>query len=128
MEDGTINLSVLVVDDHDLVRNLVLSILESGGVTAIAAASGAEALERFDAERAHIGCVLLDLSMPGMNGPQVLAALRERDPELRVVLMTAHDEATADVLMPGVEPNGYLRKPFKPEKLIATVRELLPSP
>ena len=125
MHEASQSSLVLVVDDHDLVRNLVVNILQSDGIETLAAANGKEALEHFDAQRERIGCVLLDLSMPGMNGPQVLKEIRARDPSRPVLMMSAHDESTAAILLPEVKPDGYLRKPFRPDELIATVRDIL---
>ncbi len=116
---------VLVVDDHDLVRNLVVTILEKGGFEVLAAASGQQALEVYAERMDEIACVLLDLSMPKMSGPQVLEALKEHDPDVKVVLMSAHDESAGAVLIEEAGAIGYLRKPFRPEALVATVADVL---
>jgi CheY-like chemotaxis protein len=84
-------MKVLVVDDHDINRKLPMAILGRLGVAVDEAASGPEALEKMAADGA-IGHVLLDVSMPGMSGLEVCAALRARADgrALRIVAYTAH--------------------------------------
>ncbi len=92
----------LVIDDDDLVRNIIYDLVKSFGYDADMAASGAEGLALFD--RHHYDVVLTDLLMPGMTGWEVLAAVRERDSKIPVLLVTGSAVYADDVRprQPGV--------------------------
>jgi len=92
----------LVIDDDDLVRNVIYDLVKSFGYDADMAASGAEGLALFD--RRHYDVVLTDLLMPGMTGWEVLAAVRERDSKIPVLLVTGSAVYADDVRpsQPGV--------------------------
>ena len=79
--------SILVVDDDPVMREMVSDLLDSRGFEAVLASCGTEALDTV-AER-EVDCVLTDLQMPGMDGLELLGALRERQPETPVVMMTS---------------------------------------
>ncbi len=70
---------VLVVDDHDLVRSLVVGILESNGFSALSATTGPEAIKLMRERNRDIGCVIQDLSMPQMSGEEVIVEFLEGD-------------------------------------------------
>jgi len=75
---------VLVVDDEHMVRILLQLGLERNGFYVWLAADGREALELYEKNRQHVAVVLLDVRMPGMDGPQTLDALRALNPEVLV--------------------------------------------
>lgn len=121
-EGGT----VLLVDDQDMVRNMITSMLKRLGFTVLAAADGTEALELFRQHQNAIHCVITDLTMPGMDGWQILAALREIQPDLPVILASGYDEAQAmgrDDLEQ--RPNAFLHKPYSMDELKGTLRQAL---
>jgi CheY-like chemotaxis protein len=118
---------VLIVDDEDAIREIAqLSMEVVGGHRVTGASSGAEALDRAIADPPD--AILMDVMMPGLDGPATVAAL-QADPRTRsidVVLLTAkvrpYDLARVDVL-PGVA--GVIAKPFDPMMLPAQVAEIL---
>ena len=81
---------VLVVEDHGDIRRMLGFALPRLGLPVWLAAGGREAVRLYREYRPEIGVVLLDVHMPGMDGPQTLAALRELDPAVRVVFMTGY--------------------------------------
>ena len=99
---------ILLVDDNHVVRDMLVDLVGSLGYRADAAGSGAEALALFD--RGQYDVVLTDLVMPGMSGWEVLAALRQRDPQLPIIILTG-TPAIGDprAAQPGV---AVLRKPI----------------
>jgi PAS domain S-box-containing protein len=115
---------VLVVDDEQSVREVACRMLESFGFTAEAAPDGAAALARFGAGPERFVCVLLDVTLPGMEGAEVLRRLRKLRADVPVLLISgyAEEEATARV---GQGPSGFLAKPFTPEQLRGRLREAL---
>jgi len=87
--------TVLLVDDEPLVLNLVTKALQKFGYTVLTARDGAAAVEVFRQHQAEINLVLLDLILPGMDGWQVLAAMRKLVPGIPVILSSGYDEAYA---------------------------------
>ena len=112
--------TVLVIDDEDLVREVVARMIEDLGYSAVTAADGIAGLAMLDA--GHIDAVLVDLTMPRMNGADVVAELRRKQPHLPVVLCTGYDR---DRRGP-VQADAYLPKPFRLEALESTLAKLLP--
>jgi DNA-binding response OmpR family regulator len=81
---------VLVVDDEPEAVELLVEFLSSKGYEVLTAGGGEEALQRVKADRPHL--VLLDIRMPKMNGIEVLQRIREIDPEMGVIMVTAVNE------------------------------------
>lgn len=111
--------TVLVIDDEDLVRDVVARMIEDLGYAVVTAADGQTGLALAD-ERAF-DAVLVDMTMPRMNGAEVVAALRDRHPALKVILCTGYDR---DRKGP-VAADAYLPKPFRIEALESTLAKLL---
>jgi CheY-like chemotaxis protein len=112
---------VLLVDDNTIVRDMLVDLVGSLGYQADAAAGGKEALDLFD--RGHYGIVLTDLVMPGMSGWEVLAALRQRDPHIPVVIVTG-SPVVGDprAAQPGV---AVLKKPVDVTTLDSMIKQML---
>lgn len=113
---------ILVVDDHSVVREGIRRVLEGAeGFRVVAeAANGAEALERATAERPDI--VLLDLTMPGTSGLDVVRQLRARLPETRVLILSVHDDREYVLESVRVGAHGYLRKDSSPADIRRAIR------
>ena len=115
---------ILVTDDEDAIREIVSSMLTSANFVCSQASSGKEALALLQSGEEY-ELMLSDLMMPGMDGEALLAATKERFPDMPVVMVTAvHDVSVAL----GAIRNGaydYLLKPFEREQLLATVRRAL---
>ncbi len=110
--DLTLAVSALVVDDDPVSNRLVQARLSALGHDVVSAPSGEEALERLANLRPDL--ILLDVSMPGIGGLEVLAKIRARRLNLAVIMMTAYgtEEVAIEALRQGADD--YLRKPFKP--------------
>lgn len=115
-------IAVMVADDHPLVREGLRAVLElESSFRVVAEASdGKDAVEK--AVEMPAGVVVLDISMPGMNGIEVARAIRERRPDLGIVLLTIHDEIQYlhEALRAGV--NGYVLKEADPPVLVDAIR------
>ena len=112
---------ILMVDDNTVVRDMLVDLVASLGYRADAAAGGEEALKLFD--RGHYSVVLTDLLMPGMSGWDVLAAVRQRDANMPVIIITGSpvvDDPRA--LQPGV---AVVKKPVDVTALDATIKQML---
>ena len=112
---------ILVVDDHPLTRDALAALLAQGGFDVVGeAADGAEALHLADALQPDL--VLLDLSMPGLDGLSALPGLRAAAPACEIVVLTA--SGTEDNLLSAIRGGaaGYLLKSEPPERIVAFLR------
>jgi CheY-like chemotaxis protein len=116
---------VLVVDDEDQVRSVLVAMLKVCGFTADAESDGAAAVERFRANPAAYDVMLLDLLMPGMNGEQTLRAVRAIRPDIRVLIVSGYSEGDILGRIGGGRSVGFLAKPFTRSALAERLRELL---
>ena len=117
---------LLVVEDHDLVRRLTVTMLEKADFEVLAAASGVEALRLLKAQDRHIDCALIDLTMPGLSGRELAEAIHETRPEQAIILMSAYSEQMAADVSPGrFRPKYFLQKPFTAEALVEAIRRAL---
>ena len=117
--------TVLIVEDQEAVRRLTRKILQSHGYRVLEAANGEEACAAVRQHGDAIGLLLTDVVMPGVDGRTLSAQLRERCPDLRVILMSGYSEdviAKRDALAGGLM---YIQKPFNGDELAAMVREVL---
>ncbi len=110
---------VLVIDDEDLVRDVVARMIEDLGYGTLTAADGATGIALADAH--PIDAVLVDLSMPRMNGREVIERLRKHRPNLPIIVCSgfARDDHGA------IAADAYLPKPFRIEMLERTLAKLL---
>ena len=116
--------SILVVDDDPVMREMVGELLEENGYPAVLAASAEEALEATEREP-DFGCVLSDVQMPGMDGLELLGALRERNPATPVVLMTSFGSIEVAVEAMRLGAHDFVTKPFQSERLLLTLERAL---
>jgi DNA-binding response OmpR family regulator len=122
---GHFDAGILVVDDERFFREAIDEILGNEGLDIAIAESGERALEM--AADANLGVVVLDIRMPGLDGIQVLARLREIRPSLRVIMLSAStdQELVLEALRLGA--CDYLAKPLHDEELVLSVRRALES-
>ncbi len=114
---------ILVVDDDRSTRHLIRLQLRSAGYSAETAVDGASALARLG--RKPFDLVLLDIWMPGMDGLEVMARLRETPSPPKVVVMTADDAPQTLLKALREQACRYVTKPIEPKDLIALVQEVL---
>ena len=119
-------MKILLVDDSDDVRIVArMSLSRIGGMTVVEADGGEAALNR--AEQEQPDAILLDVMMPGMDGPSTLAALRGNPAtaSIPVIFLTAKAMTTEIDRLKALGALGVLTKPFNPATLAADVRQLL---
>jgi hypothetical protein len=112
--------AVLIVDDEELIRMTATVVLEGNGYKALTANDGTEALSMYVQNEAAIKAVLLDMSMPLMDGAATMRALRKVNPSLKIIGMSGLVESGKykDTLNMA---NAYLEKPFSAEKLLRVI-------
>jgi CheY-like chemotaxis protein len=103
---------ILVIDDEELVLAAARDILELEGITALTAISGAAGVALYKARQAEIDLVILDLSMPGMNGQETLRQLRQLNPNLPVILSSGYADYQTDQRFAGQGRTSFLQKPY----------------
>lgn len=117
---------VLIVDDSKFMRMLLADLLTRSGFEVIEAESGEQAVDVYLEERPDL--VTLDILMPGRDGIETLQDLRAQAPEVRVVMVTAlgMEDYIKRALDAGAD--GFILKPFSPEKVLETLQEVLERP
>jgi len=115
------------VDDEEALCQLIRDVLTRRGYRVLTATSGPDGVRLFREQADQVRLVILDMVMPGMDGRAVFEALREVDPEVRVLVSSGYmDEATAaSILRRGVA--GFLRKPYTLRELVEAVQAALPK-
>lgn len=108
---------VLLVDDEPTLLETVAAMLSRLGMPVVTARDGIEALECFQADPEGIGLVILDLTMPRMDGHQAFQELRRLRPELPVILSSGYNAQNSEDLLQGPGPSAFLQKPY-------TIRDL----
>ncbi len=117
--------AVLVADDDEGAREVAAAFLERSGFSVTTCCSGRDAVARVEADPRGFDVALVDLSMQGMDGAETLAELKRLRPDLPVVLTSGFSEASLDQRASCTARAAFLRKPFEPEALVATVEAAL---
>ena len=118
---------ILVVDDEEVVRGLLMGVLGAEGFEVFQAADGVKALEIYESHHRSIDLVVLDMIMPGMGGEEVLGRLREISKKVKVVISSGFmsEEQREKLQEYGVD--AFLDKPYGDTDVIDTVTSVLSS-
>lgn len=116
------NGKILVVEDEISIQNIIRTYLESAGFTVKVVPNGPEAL--VEARQWQPALVVLDLNLPGMDGMEVAARLRQES-EVYILMLTARSEEMDRVAGLRIGADDYLTKPFSPRELVARVEAIL---
>jgi PAS domain S-box-containing protein len=104
--------TVLIVDDEETVRAVAQQMLDNMGFSVLTASDGSEALHIFRRHYKQIVCVLLDLTMPHMDGVKAFQAMRLLHPQARVILCSGYNEREATQRFAGKGLSGFIQKPY----------------
>ena len=115
--------TILVVDDAAFMRMMIRDILAKEGYRIEEAVNGRDAVEKYDQVAPDL--VTLDITMPEMNGIDALKAIREKDPNARVIMVSAmgQQQMIVEALESGAMD--FIVKPFQPTKVLETVKKCL---
>ena len=113
--------TVLFVEDEDSLRTAITKLLRKRDYTVTEAHDGRSALESFQSDPARFDIVLLDVTLPGMPGPEIYDELRRIRPDVKVILCTAYSEETAMAQFGEREICGFLRKPYRIDDLVNVI-------
>ena len=119
--------SILVVDDEEMALTLIKTLLSGAGYRVVTAQSGFECLDLFRRQPHGYQLVLLDLTMPFMDGEETFQRLREIRPDVPVVLCTGFIQQDRLERLMKAGLTGFLRKPLAPDEIVDHVRSILES-
>jgi two-component system, cell cycle sensor histidine kinase and response regulator CckA len=117
--------TILLVEDEEGLRSLNARGLRSRGYSVIEASNGIEAMEALDEKEGAIDLVVSDVVMPEMDGPTLLKAMRERNPDLKIIFVSGYAEDAFEKSLPENQQFSFLPKPFTLSQLVAAVKETM---
>jgi len=117
--------TILLVEDEDGLRSLNARGLRSRGYTVVEAANGVEALDALEEQGGAIDLVVSDVVMPEMDGPALLKAMRERNPNIKFIFVSGYAEDAFEKSLPENQQFDFLPKPFTLAQLVAAVKETM---
>ncbi len=128
--------TVLVVEDEDAIRAFTRAVLERLGFRILLAENGRQAVDLFQAhaatrpagEQERIVCVLLDMTMPHLNGEETFRALREIQRDLRIIITSGYSEQDVVPRFAREPHTGFLLKPYRPADLRTALHAILNAP
>jgi two-component system, cell cycle sensor histidine kinase and response regulator CckA len=122
------NETILLVDDEKIIIDVARDMLEILGYKVIAAQRGRETIDIYTRLKDEIALVILDMVMPGLNGAEVFLALKEINPNVKVILASGYvvNRQIDAVMQQGCR--AFMPKPFSLEELSVKVRQVLDSP
>jgi PAS domain S-box-containing protein len=109
--------AMLLVDDEETIRSVGRKMLERFGIEVVTAEDGRQALEIFSTEPKRFDCVLLDLTMPQMDGEEALREMQRVNQDVCVVLSSGYSEQELINRFAGKGLGGFIQKPYRPETL-----------
>jgi PAS domain S-box-containing protein len=116
---------VLLVDDEEQIRDATGLALDALGFRVVTAQNGLEALDRFQEHRKDLCLVIMDLTMPRMDGREAFRAMRGLDPAIPVVLSSGFTEQDSLQTFPDGGPAGFLQKPYQIKDLKTAIQRAL---
>jgi CheY-like chemotaxis protein len=119
----TFSVTVLIIEDEETLRRAVAKLLRAKGLRVLEAADGRAAVELSRTHASDIDVALLDVTLPGLSGREVLRELRHVLPPERVIITSAYgrEQAAATVNADLCQP--YIRKPYRLDELLELVRQ-----
>lgn len=115
---------ILLVDDAAFMRMMIKDTLSKNGYTDLYEASdGAQAVERYD--ELHPDLVIMDITMPNMDGLEALKAIRGKDPAATVVMCSAMGQESMVIEAIKSGAKDFIVKPFKPDRILKTVSSIV---
>jgi two-component system, chemotaxis family, chemotaxis protein CheY len=114
---------VLIVDDAKFMRVRCARILEDNGYTVIEAENGLQAVEKYQAEAPD--AVLMDITMPEMDGLTALRTIREHDPSALVAMLTALGQQGVVIEAIKAGAKDFIVKPFEPDRVLGALSKML---
>jgi two-component system response regulator PilR (NtrC family) len=112
-----------VIDDEPIIHEVLSQLLTSEGYEVELSSSGEEALEKHSSQAYDL--ILLDLLMPGLDGIEVLKAIKKIDPQAVIIIITAYGSVESAITAMKMGAYDYIQKPFKHDELLLTIKRAL---
>ncbi|MCK4943278.1 MAG: response regulator, partial [Candidatus Aminicenantes bacterium] len=120
--------TILVVDDEEAVLDVTSNMLECAGFKVLKAMDGREGVDVFSRHKERIALVLLDTTMPNMDGEEAFRELTRIEPKIKVILSSGYSEQEATSHFIGQGLAGFIQKPYSLNQLIDKLNEVLMVP
>ncbi len=120
--------TLLLVDDESSIRDIGKTMLEKKGYTVITACDGRVALDIFREKHDEIDCVILDLTMPHMDGEETYREMRRVQSDVRCIISSGYNRQDVTRRFIGKGLAGFIQKPYKLSELITKLKEVIDSP
>jgi light-regulated signal transduction histidine kinase (bacteriophytochrome)/CheY-like chemotaxis protein len=117
--------TVLLVDDEASIRTITGQALQTYGYRVLTAIDGVDAVAVYVQHRHEIGVVLIDMNMPGMDGPTAIRALMKINPKIKIIAASGLNANESVAKAAGAGVKHFLTKPYTTETLLTTIRALL---
>lgn len=117
--------TILVIDDEDVIRNLMKDVLDMLGYNVLLSSEPKDALELYRMHKTEIDLILMDMMMPGMNGPELYKAMNQIDPNNKVIVLSGYSMADEVEQMLNDGVIGFVQKPVSIAKLKEILAEAL---
>jgi len=117
--------TILIVDDEESIREIAVVILEEMGYSTLTAVDGEHAVNIYREHQDDISAVLLDLTMPNMNGETCFTKLQEINSKVKVVICSGYNEIESTTRFAGQGLAGFIQKPYLPEALQKKLQAIL---
>jgi DNA-binding NtrC family response regulator len=117
--------TILVVEDDDMLRELLIIILEENGFDVLTAKDGVEAYETYVRNRDIIVLVLSDLGLPRLGGWESFSKMKEVDPSIKAILASGYfdPELKEKIIASGAK--NFVQKPYNPADILATIHSII---
>ena len=124
LNSKVIGKTILVVDDEDLTREVAEQILKHFGLNVRSASDGLEALRVYQDHIAEISGVLLDLTMPELDGEETLTEIKKINPDLPVIIASGYSETDIRERFKVISPEQFIQKPYEPQILLDKISRM----
>ncbi len=117
----------MVVDDEEIIRRTAKLMLEHYGYAVVVAQNGQECVDLYQVLADKVAAILLDMTMPVMNGEEAFRILKTMQPNVRVLLSSGYNEVEAVRRFTGKGIAGFIQKPYSSAGLAEKLKSILPE-
>lgn len=116
---------ILLVDDEEPIRHILKEMLLNYGYLVLEADNGANGISMFTKHQNEIKAIISDVSMPSIDGIEMIRAIREINPKIKVIFMSGLPEKQQFQTLPDIKYDAFLIKPYRSQKLLSTLKDIL---
>jgi len=125
VDDKPVTSTILVVDDEEHIREISCALIQHMGFAVLQASDGVEAVAVYRQHQAEIDAVLLDMTMPNMDGQACFGILKDINPDVKVLLSSGYSEQKISEIFSTQAPSGFIQKPYMPGTLQQQIKQLI---